>query len=245
MREQIRSFNLFGLPDYPKRSPFNVGTATAPRYALTVDSLVNNSTADLIAAAKADPAARYALLKLNPFILTNASGLYSTINADHSLDLYDSAARTGSLTDEYLKDRAAFLYNKIQANNQDNDITADATTLATTWVAYTGSPQYFEDNGNYLPYKLYLGPSSSIVSQPLNSLTQIKFGSANTDILTGGGKWDKLYGRGGDDALSGGKGRMLSPEVVRLVRTAAGASRHLRLHRAPDNGNKTPLQEAA
>ena len=195
---------LYGLETYLKTTPF-YNTITES-FSFTVDKLTNLGAATLMTSAQTDIAYRYALYKLNPFAVTNAPALYSAINTDGALDRYNASARTGVLSDEYLKDRASFLYNKIQANNQDHDLTADASTLATTWTQYTGAPQYFEDNGNYLPYKLYLGPDSSVISQPTSGMNQIKFGSVSIDILTGGNLWDKLYGLAGNDQLTGGKG---------------------------------------
>ncbi len=196
--------NLFGLEDSLKNSPlYNNATQS---FNMTVDSLVNKSTANLVSAAKSsDLATRYALYKLNPFTVSGA-GLYEVINPDGALNLYDASTGGGVLTDEYLRDRASFLYNKISANNKDHDVGADATTLATTWVQHTGQPQYFEDNSNYLPYKLYLGPDASIVNLPISEMSQIKFGASSSDTLAGGQKWDKLYGMAGNDVLTGGKG---------------------------------------
>ncbi len=194
---------LYALQGYLKDTPF-YNTVTQS-FNLTVDKLTDKGVSALSSAAQTDLATRYALYKLNPFIVKGA-GLYEAINADHSLDHYDATTGSGALTDEYLKDRASFLYNKIQANNKDHDIVSDATTLATSWVQYAGQPQYFEDRSNSLPYKLYLGSDASIVNQPINGMSQIKFGGASTDTLTGGDKWDKLYGMQGDDGLNGGKG---------------------------------------
>ncbi len=192
---------LFSLREYLKGSPLNIGGPTSPLYNLTVDSLTQKSTGELITAAKSptDPATRYALYQLNPFTVSG-TGLYETINADRSLDLYDSNTRTGALTDEYLKDRAAFLYNKIVAGNKNNDVSGKA------WVQYSGNPQHFQDGNGTLAYHLYLGADSSVVSQPLQNISNIIFDDWTTNPLTGGDLWDKLYGMDGDDSLTGGQG---------------------------------------
>lgn len=195
---------LFSLLDFLKTSVLNLnqGSSAAPIYNLTVESLTKKSTGELITAAKLpDLATRYALFKLNPFTVSG-TGLYETINADHSLDLYNSTTGTGALTDEYLKDRANFLVGKITSgtdNTRDFDFSLD-------WAKRAGTPQYFEDRGNSLPYKLYLGPDTSVVNQPVSGMSQIKFGGASSDTLTGGNEADHLYGMAGDDTLQGKKG---------------------------------------
>ena len=115
---------LYGLETYLKGTPFNVGTDTAPVYGLTVDSLVNKSLTSLVTAAQStDLATRYALYKLNPFTVSG-NGLYEAINTGGALDLYDANARTGILTDEYLKDRTSFLVNKISSGLQNYEYQA-------------------------------------------------------------------------------------------------------------------------
>ncbi|MDO8703728.1 MAG: calcium-binding protein [Sulfuricaulis sp.] len=190
---------LFSLQEFLKGSALNIGSTTSPSYNLTVDSLTKKSTADFISAAQTGLATRYALYKLNPFTV-NGTGLYETINTDRSLDLYNSSTRTGALTDEYLKDRAAFLYNKIVVGNQNNDVSGKA------WVPYTGAPQHFQDGNGTLAYHFYLGADSSVVSQPLQNISNIIFDDWTSNTLTGGTQGDKLYGLAGNDTLTGGKG---------------------------------------
>jgi Ca2+-binding RTX toxin-like protein len=191
--------NLFRLEDSLKYSPlYNNTTKT---FSMTVDSLVNKSTGAYVTAAKStDLATRYALYKLNPFTVSGA-GLYEAINTDHALDLYDTAAHAGSLSDEYLKDRAAFLYNKISASTRNNDINGKA------WVPYAGVPQHFQDVANgALPYDLYLASPDAVVSFPPQYMHQILFGDTAANTLVGYDQWDKLYGMDGNDILQGGKG---------------------------------------
>ncbi len=93
---------LYSLIEFLKNSSLNlnVGTSTPPIYNLTVDPLTNKSSADLVTAAKStNLATRYALYKLNPFLVTGNNALYDQINFDGSLDLYNPATGTGSLTD--------------------------------------------------------------------------------------------------------------------------------------------------
>jgi Ca2+-binding RTX toxin-like protein len=174
---------------------------------LTARSLVGESPATLQTLAQsADSAYRYALTELNPFVLLGSD--YDIHNAAGQLDLFDPATRSGTLTHEYLKDRAIFLTNKIAANTADSIAPVDAVPF----ISIPGSsPQYFEDR--YTNYRLYYGAVIREADKP--STTQIKFGSSASEELRGSTQWDKLYGgagndiligRGGDDYLEGGKG---------------------------------------
>ncbi len=187
--------NLFSLERSLKNSPlYNNATQS---FNMTVGSLANIASASLASTATTDLATRYALYKLNPFTVSGA-GLYEAINADHSLDLYDSSTATGSLTNEYLKDRAAFLHNKILANT-NNSVYSDLTPYVSN-----GGPQIFEDRASN--YRLYTGDPNIVTATPLNDFNKIRFGSSQGDTITGGNQWDKLYGMDGDDTLTGGGG---------------------------------------
>jgi len=187
--------NAIALEDYLKGLPFY--NATTQSLGFTVASLAGLDASILAQTAQNDIATRYALYKLNPFVIGNAASLYAALdNTDGALARYNPQTRTGNLTDEYLNDRAAFLTNKIIANTND-----------VAYVSYAGTPQVFEDNiAGQAPYRVYLGADGSIVNQALNSLSQIRFGGALSDGLTGGDLWDKLYGMDGNDNLTGGKG---------------------------------------
>src|SRR5581483_8994897 len=111
--------------------------------------------------------------------------------------------RTGTLTEEWLKDRSAFLVNKIAAN------TADQTRLGVAYVNYDGSPQHFKDvaSGD----RVFLTSDPSVIDRAINNastsdISNILFGGSSPDNLTGSDKWDKLYGGAGNDFLHGGQG---------------------------------------
>ncbi len=138
------------------------------------------------------------LLKLNPFLVAGNNDLYNQINTDHSLDLYDATTGTGTLSVQYLKDRASFLSNKLWAGTNDR-LTESQDALAVR----SGPLQYFEDRGGNTPYKLYqgLGPAVSGISTA--TMTQYLFGGTGVDTLTGGTEADRLYGLAGNDTLQG------------------------------------------
>lgn len=184
--------NLYALQETLKNQPFTT---------FTIESLSGKTFSQLVGRAEADLAYRYALVKLNPFVVTGASAsvLYDAVNGQHELDLYDPATGQGELSAQYLKDRAAFLADLIVVN------TADQTEGGSPWLV-SGSSQYFEDNGGYTQTKLYLGADQSVTARPVGELTQIKFGGWLDDALAGGSKADHLYGGAGDDTLTGNAG---------------------------------------
>ena len=182
---------LYALQATLKNQPFT---------AFTIDSLAGKNSSQLVQLAQTDPAYRYALYKLNPFAVTGASALYDAVNAQGELDLYDPATGQGQLSAQYLKDRAVFLVDDIAAAN------ADQMENGSPWLKYGGAAQYFEDNGGFVQTRLYLGADKNVTAQPIDNLTQIKFGDWVGDTLTGGSKDDRLYGMAGNDTLTGNKG---------------------------------------
>ena len=191
--------NAIALETYIKNLPFY--NATTQSLGFTLQSLTRRDAASLVANAQTDIAHRYALYQLNPYVIGNAGTLYSAINnTNGALDLYNPTTHTGSLTTEYLKDRAAFLINKINANTNDR-VTASDDAL----VLRNGTFQYFDDRAS--GYQLYLVEDPTVPSTvPTSSMTNIVFGSAGSDTITGSTQWDKLYGGEGNDTLTGGGG---------------------------------------
>jgi|GEM_PF-884799 len=191
--------NLLALKDFLTASPFyNPDTKSL---GLNVLSLADANATGLAASTKFSLATRYALLKLNPFLVAGNNDLYNQINTDHSLDLYDATTGTGSLTEQYLKDRASFLTNKLWASTNDR-ITESQDAL----FVRSGASAYFEDRGGNAPYKLYQGLGLAVSSIPTATMTQYLFGGASADTLNGGNEADHIYGMSGDDALRGNKG---------------------------------------
>ncbi len=171
---------------------------TSESLGLSVASLVGTDASLLFNSAKQYDSVRYALAKLNPFTITGNSALYDQINFDGSLDLYNPNTGTGSLTDQYLQNRSAFLYNKILSGNANT-----STDSGDAFIAYAGAPQVFEDLNTDPGYKLYLGQDASVSNIPVDEMSRIRFGSASDNQLYGSPKWDKLYGMAGDDTLTG------------------------------------------
>jgi Ca2+-binding RTX toxin-like protein len=137
---------------------------------------------------------RYALKNLMPFALTgfDIGTLYQQHNFNGELDLYDPVDAPNGMTEQYIKDRAAFLELKLDLAIKDAvvregvnktyiDIATKytATTQATDSTARNEKPQYIfgDDKDNH-----------------------------GANAIQGGNKADHLYGGAGKDALYGGHG---------------------------------------
>lgn len=162
----------------------------------TIDDLTNPTVSSPAIAGTADTetdqglAYRYALKELNPFaIIANTpqanDALYQAHNTEGQLDRFNIADGTGTLTTQYLTDRALFLKEKIALNQLDQDTT-------------TRSIHFFDVAGNY-----EIKTNSSIFTTD----RQFLFGSDDLDTLTGESKDDHLYGGGSVDVLIGKGGR--------------------------------------
>jgi Ca2+-binding RTX toxin-like protein len=162
----------------------------------TIDDLTNPTVSSPAIAGIADTdtdqglAYRYAQKELNPFaVLANTpqanDALYQAHNTEGQLDRFNVADGTGTLTTQYLTDRALFLKEKIALNQLDQDTT-------------TRSIHFFDVAGNY-----EIKTNSSIFTTD----RQFLFGSDDLDTLTGESKDDHLYGGGSVDVLIGKGGR--------------------------------------
>lgn len=203
--------NIQSLQTSLANSSFNLGTPQAPQYGFTFLTLSEAAgSTGLDVAAKSDLATRYALYKGNTFVL-DATGydLYTTVNANGSLDLYDSSTHSGELTDQYLNDRASFVLAKQKANTDDLGNDAGAMNGSFAWAKQNVDDViYLDKAGNSLPdyatAKIYQG--NNYLDNGINDIQQIQFGSILDEKLTGGNKADHLYGMRGVDILQGGKG---------------------------------------
>lgn len=195
---------------------FNLGDTSNPQYnfkLLTLDEAAGSS--GLVEAAKTDLATRYALYQGNTFVLeANGYDLYSAINSDGALDLYDPATHTGQITDQYLTDRAAFVLAKQQANTSDSTtLLNNGTDTIVGFAGQGGETTLYMDKtaemGNNFPAystaEILQGGLLATAAFAVD-MKQIQFGSVLTDTLTGGNKDDHLYSMGGNDILTGGKG---------------------------------------
>lgn len=159
---------------------------------------------------------RYALKELDPFVVLDESGtgVYARFQSSGTnageLDLYNPSDRTGTLTAQWLEDRAALLQRKldIAAKDEINDIDKplNLNNTTKTWAA---DNLYFEDrttgyivnqgaNGGQRAHDPYIIFGSNRADAIL--------GSIRADRLYGGSSTDYLIGKGGADYFEGGKG---------------------------------------
>ncbi|MEW5967529.1 MAG: calcium-binding protein [Pseudomonadota bacterium] len=185
---------------------------------LTIQPLTEFGGAAIAAKAQADTAEglayRYALANLVPFAITGDASIYASHNANGELNLYDPASGTGSLTSQYLKDRAAMLSWKLKydvgAEDADDDLLGildrDNKPYLEKWDSYSISGDWdFIDHSAIVsgsPLKLTIDG----IDLTTTANHQIVFGSNNADTLTGSELRDNLYGGGGNDTLTGNGG---------------------------------------
>lgn len=103
---------------YANLNALQTALVNGPFTTFNLTSLSGQSASALQSAAQSDIATRYALYRLNPFVVSGASALYDQINTNGALTLYDTASGSGVLTTQYLTDRAAMLDALIQRNTQ-------------------------------------------------------------------------------------------------------------------------------
>ncbi len=131
---------------------------------LGLSSLVRLSATDVADFAKntgaVGTAVRYALTELNPFAITGVD--YTLHDANHELDL---ATEGGTLTNDYLADRAKFLKAVIAVNLADNTLSARLQL----------SPAEFKDVATGLD-----------IAPARGARQDIFFGGSGSDVLTGG-----------------------------------------------------------
>ncbi|HQS98769.1 MAG TPA: calcium-binding protein [Thiobacillus sp.] len=176
---------------------------------ITVQPLTAFNRDQIVARARQNDAEglayRYAIVNMTPFAISGDAAIYASHNTHGELDLYNPATGTGSLTDQYLKDRAAMLSWQLQFDTNDTQPVGD------TYVQLQGgTPFYFEDfTSNAISTKMRIGGGdtvNAVMSRPLSDFNLVVFGSENSDLLTGQGKADRLYGGDGTDTLTGNAG---------------------------------------
>ncbi|MBK9160736.1 MAG: tandem-95 repeat protein [Nitrosomonadales bacterium] len=160
------------------------------------------STADAVAY-------RYALVNGNPFVVTGVD--YSIHhNVSGELDLYDAATGTGSLTGEYLADRAAYLNWKTNYDSGQHDDNDVITTLGDKPYAEQWDSNTVSGNWDYIDHTLKTAGNPLTLAIDGKGLSlydhQIIFGSQAADTLEGSGDTDRLYGMNGNDTLQGNGG---------------------------------------
>lgn len=163
----------------------------------TLETTVDQTAAQIAANAAGDLAWRYALYKLNPFVLSGSSATYAAINATGQLDLYAlhaaaSGEDEGGLTTEWIADRAALLTWKNRLGTEDADVTE----------SYTDGPDaFFDDRINGL--RIEVGARLTQVADKPHYVFG-KNQAEGMEILQGGNLRDRLYGGAGNDLLTTG-----------------------------------------
>ena len=162
----------------------------------TIDDLTHPTVSTPVLAGIADTdtdqglAYRYALKELNPFAIIADTpqandALYQAHNEQGQLIRVNPIDGTGSLTAQYLTDRALFLKEKIALNQLD-----------------------LEKSSGNIHFKDVTPDGSDITTVvDLREDREFLFGSDHPDILTGGNQADHLYGGGSVDVLIGNAGR--------------------------------------
>ena len=99
---------------------------------ITRISNVNDSPAELKLKAEGDPLAlenpddaiayRYAIVHLNPFVVTGNNTIYNNHNLGGEIDLFNQETGKGTLTEDYLNDRSLFLIELIAANRNNQAV---------------------------------------------------------------------------------------------------------------------------
>ncbi|MCB1761109.1 MAG: hypothetical protein KDI68_15165 [Gammaproteobacteria bacterium] len=149
-------------------------------------------------------AARYALTRLNPFLIEGDPAIYLPHNGQGELDLHDPERNSGGLSGRYLAAREQMLDLQLSANYFDRDSALLSTMRSRSFVDYgAGSattPLAFSEQASLdpirQPYRVVFGDDAG---QPLE-------GAGGNDSLFGGAGDDLLDGGGGDDYLEGGVG---------------------------------------
>lgn len=173
-----------------------VDTQQAQGVVFTIADLTNPTVSSPAIAGIADTdtdhglAYRYALKELNPFAVVATTSqandaLYAAHNDQGQLDRFDAGTGTGTMTTQYLIDRALFLAEKVALNQLDQD--TSSRTI------------HFQDVASTYEIKT---PLTLAFAQ-----REFLFGSDDLDTLTGGSKDDHLYGGGSVDVLIGNGGR--------------------------------------
>ena len=148
---------------------------------------------------------RYALKELNPFALYSTDDLvtdvlYEPHNSTGQLDLFNPADGTGTLTAQYLDDRALFLAEKIALNLSDRDTSTRGTYFldVASDDEITPEPSWFQT-----PRQFMFGSDAAEQLEGASKGDHI-YGGDGVDVLVGNGGQDYLEGGDGSDRLEGG-----------------------------------------
>jgi Ca2+-binding RTX toxin-like protein len=148
---------------------------------------------------------RYALKELNPFALRAdtdlvTEALYDAHNMAGELDQFDDTDGTGTLTTQYLHDRAQFLADKNTINQRDLDATGDS-------IHYRDVASGYEITAESDSPKFLFGSDGDDPPLAGDSAEDHLYGGGGNDLLDGQDGRDYLEGNAGNDVLFGGAGR--------------------------------------
>lgn len=218
--------NLFGL-DFPPLTEGNISDREAlyERIELLQPLMSGVSTnnpgahVDVLTTATAESLAllasgsealayRYALKELNPFAIVGDNTFYAIHNGQGQLDLYNSATRSGTLTESWLTERAKLLEAALLRNTQDNPDIAVFPVVDDREFEY----RYYENGQERVLFAQAAGRMPGALPTELiqfaDDAGRYLNGSDNVlgDKLFGGDGADLIEGRGGQDTLEGGRG---------------------------------------
>nr|WP_320113867.1 hypothetical protein [uncultured Desulfuromonas sp.] len=158
------------------------------------------SSNEILSYAQNDIAYRYALVSLNPFVITGDDNIYNDFNQNGELDLYDSATGEGELSSNYLQDRAEMLFNLITANISDSPESDTAVIYEDVALNITlNEPGLLNPNPEYTI--TFGGDGTDTVRG-----TSPNWSGDHNDRLYGMAGNDTIYGYSGDDYIEGGVG---------------------------------------
>ncbi|MCP5434346.1 MAG: putative Ig domain-containing protein [Chromatiaceae bacterium] len=167
---------------------------------LWIDELTKLGTSDEVPpesfanTAKVNLAFRYALVKLNPFIVLQSESFYDQMhNANGELDRFDVASGKG-LTDEYLLARAEALFAFVQMFKAGEKLTGGNVYPGGYDIHFLDAQMHTEAGADGAILDLHY--TSDYKDQRL-------FGAAGDDELHGSTGADMLFGGDGDDLLEG------------------------------------------
>ncbi|MEN8180787.1 MAG: hypothetical protein ABFS39_19505 [Pseudomonadota bacterium] len=151
---------------------------------LQIIDLSDDTQQQLVDGANEQLAIRYALTHLDPFAVTGSDDLFIPHNQNGELDIYNKDTHEGTLTENYLQDRAEFLILLNQGGLTDASVRGETI-------------EFFDKiNDELAHYDNTKGGDRS----------RYHFGSNSNDRLEGARNEDHLYGGAGDDTLKGNGG---------------------------------------
>ena len=159
---------------------------------LVLTGLADKSYSDMMSLAADGKAHLYALLQLNPFVITGNDSIYSGVA---NLDAVYS--------DQFVEDRKQFLYYSMQ-NVLGN--TRSATGQDIFYLDQGTDERAFETSGGGIWQHYFFGSDSSDPAINGGERNDHLHGLAGNDVLLGHADNDYLEGGSGQDSMDGGAG---------------------------------------